>query len=205
MCNYFSRLSTVNRTPRLRKDLVLFLLTLIILFYFAANRAPDYNEILETKKLVLREKGGAARAVFEIARAGQPKLTFYGKDSKKVMIEMSVDDGRGPVISLSDVEGNPRLLMRTTLGPEVDFCNENGKVLLSVAYYDGGYGAVIFRDSHLATKVFISSVADGESHLDFIDNNNRNRIAVGIDREGDTKFQLIDRNGGLLFPKTGSK
>ena len=116
-----------------------------------------------------------------------------------------MDDEAGPIVSLHDAKGSPRLVLRTTVGPEVDFCNENGVPLLSVAYYEGGYGAVIFRDRKLSPRMFISTTGDGESRFEISDNNRKNRVSAGIGREGETRFEVTDGNGVPLVEKRAGK
>jgi hypothetical protein len=186
-------------------QLKLFLTALIIVACCAANRGSDHLEVLETKKLVLREKGGNARGVFEIGADGQPKLTFYGRDSTTELITLSLRDNEGPVIRVADKDGKPGLVIRTTIGPEVDFCNEKGIPQLSAGYFLGGYSALTFLDAKVATRISISSLVDGESLLEFKDNDGKGRVSVGVDRQGDTRFRAFDRTGASISAKAGGK
>ena len=112
----------------------------------AAKKGPEFAEVLETRKLVLREQGGSPRGLLEVADNGQPKLSLYDKRSAKVM-EVSVDDKNGPVVVLYDGGGVPRLALRTTVGPEIDFCDSRGIPMLSAAYYDGDYASESFSET----------------------------------------------------------
>jgi hypothetical protein len=170
----------------------------------AANTRPDWSEVLETRKVVLCEKGGDARAVLEIA-GGQPRLTFYGKDAKQEMISMSIDDHHGPIITLFDADGTQRLVMHTGLGPEIDFCDEKGIASVSVGYYGRGYGAVIMRDSNTNTRLFLSTTSSGESSFILTDNGRTDRVALGVSEKGETRFQVTDSKGAPLLPGAGGK
>ena len=80
---FISRLTATAESHLRGRRLTLCFAILAVVLYCAAQPATNYVDVLETKKLVLREKNGAPRAAFEIARSGQPKLTFLWQGPKE--------------------------------------------------------------------------------------------------------------------------
>jgi hypothetical protein len=167
-----------------------------------SKKSTTVLQELRTRRLVIEDETGAARAVLEASTKHGAVLTFYdGSGSIRVALGYLPTGPRGDetVAAFSDAEGVRRLALGTMGGnPLLHFFDSHGRGRIDMTLMDGEHPGMTFADENSEARLAMGFV-NGLSDISVVGPNGTRRATLSIEKDGTAGVVVFDEDGKVIF------